>query len=193
MSKAINVALVLMGAWLIISPIILFYPMPGMAVSIVFGVIALIIGVVVVKSAEYKPSLNYLGIVVGVGAIIWGIASAVLGMGAGLNEVVSGILIAGLSFVATRFTYAYKNARFYDRGGVEMVDLKDLRIKDGNVLMKANLLQSMPSTIYVRPDEVWKVLTMVSFDLIKGLPAYLLAGYKICKEQEKAAKQDSKK
>ena len=68
-----------------------------------------------------------------------------------------------------------------------MVDVKSLRLKDDTILMKAMLLQSMPSTVYVRPDEVWKVLTMIPFDLIKGLPAFLIQGYRTCKLQEKEA------
>lgn len=180
--------LVVMGVWLIVSPLALLYSMPGMAVSVVCGVVVLMVGLVAVKKSDYKAGLNYFSLMLGAALAVWGIAGAVLGMGAGLNEVVSGVLVAVFSYAATRFTSAYGNARFYDRGGVEMVDLKDLRIKDNTILMKANLLQSMPSTIYVRPDEVWKVLNMVTFDLIKGLPGYLIAGYRTCKEQEREAK-----
>ena len=60
-----------------------------------------------------------------------------------------------------------------------MVDVKSLRMKDDTILMKALLLQSMPSTVYVRPDEVWKVLTMIPFDLVKQLPAFLVKATRI--------------
>ena len=69
-----------------------------------------------------------------------------------------------------------------------MVDVQSLRMKDGAILMKALLLQSMPSTVYIKPEEVWKVLTMVPFDLIKQMPVFLYQGYKACKSKGDAAK-----
>ena len=70
-----------------------------------------------------------------------------------------------------------------------MVDVQSLRMKDGTILMKALLLQSMPSTVYIKPEEVWKVLTMVPFDLIKQMPVFLYQGYKACKTQDNAAQE----
>ena len=46
----------------------------------------------------------------------------------------------------------------------------------------------MPSTVYIKPEEVWKVLTMVPFDLIKQMPVFLYQGYKACKSKGDAAK-----
>lgn len=115
-------------------------------------------------------------------------AAASLG-GAPVNEVIFGLLAALVAFGATRFTTVYDGASFYDRGGAPMVDVKSLRMKDDTILMKALLLQSMPSTVYVRPDEVWKVLTMIPFDLVKQLPGFLVKGYKDCRAQQKEAQR----
>ncbi len=72
------------------------------------------------------------------------------GLGAGLSEIIVGALVAALSFGATRFAHTYAGASFYDRGGAPMVDVQSLRMKDGTILMKALLLQSMPSTVYIK-------------------------------------------
>ena len=95
-----------------------------------------------------------------------------------MSEIIVGALVAALSFGATRFAHTYAGASFCDRGGAPMVDVQSLRMKDGTILMKALLLQSMPSTVYIKPEEVWKVLTMVPFDLIKQMPVFLYQGYK---------------
>lgn len=186
MSKAINIMLAVLGAWLIVSPFLLGYVVPRLLVTAVLGCAALLLAVIAARQEPSKKAADYVLIGLGVCLVVWGIVSLFGNLGAaGVNEIVVGVLVAALAFAATCFAVPYEGASFYDRGGAPMVDVKSLRLKDDTILMKAMLLQSMPSTVYVRPDEVWKVLTMIPFDLIKGLPGFLVQGYKTCKQQEK--------
>lgn len=184
MTAILNSLIAVLGAWLIITP----YPFGShgvaLAVAMAAGAALLILGICAFRQKEYKPALDYAIAAIGAALAVWGVIGAVMGLGSGANEVLVGLIAAALAFIATRFTTTYKTASFYDRGGAPMVDVQSLRYKDGDILMKALLLQSMPSTVYVKPDEVWKVLTMVPFDLIKQMPGFLYRGYKICKEQE---------
>lgn len=51
--------------------------------------------------------------------------------------------------------------------------------KDGeNLLFKANLLGTMPSTIYVKPENVWELWQMIPFSVMLSLPGMLLKGRK---------------
>lgn len=184
MAAILNSLVAVLGAWLIITP----YPFGTRGVALIIAMAAgaaiLLLGVLAFKQKDNKPGMDYAAAVVGIALAIWGIVGAVMDLGSGANEVLVGLIAAGLALVATRFTTTYKTASFYDRGGAPMVDVQSLRYKDGDILMKALLLQSMPSTVYVKPDEVWKVLTMVPFDLVKQMPGFMYRGYKMCKEQE---------
>lgn len=192
MTKATNAIVIVLGAWLIISPLLLRYAMPGLAITMCVGVATVVLGASAFSAKAYRPVVNYVIAFCGAATAVWGVAALAAGMGFGVNEIVSGLLVAMLSFAATRFRGTYAGASFYDRGGSPMVDVQSLRLKDGDILMKALLLQSMPSTVYVRPEEVWKVITMVPFDLIKALPGYLYRGYRICKQEENSQRQSEK-
>ena len=189
MTAILNSLVTVLGAWLVVSPYLLGTRGVALAIAIAAGAIALVLSIVAIKQEAYKPTLDYVLCALGIALALWGIVGWIAGLGAGLSEIIVGALVAALSFGATRFAHTYAGASFYDRGGAPMVDVKSLRMKDDTILMKALLLQSMPSTVYVRPDEVWKVLTMIPFDLVKQLPAFLVKGYKDCRAQQKEAQK----
>jgi hypothetical protein len=188
MTKALNTMLAVLGCWLTLSPLLFGYDwLPDLAVTSTLGLIVFIVALIAVLQKEYKAGLNYLLLVLGIVSILVGIVALVLGWGVGTNGIITGALVSTIAFVTTRFTPAYEGATFYDRGGATMVDLKSIRIKDGDLLMKAMLLQSMPSTIYVRPDEIWKVITMLPAEVIFAIPKLLITGYRLCRQGEKTA------
>ena len=188
MTAILNSLVTVLGAWLVVSPYLLGTRGVALAIAIAAGAIALVLSIVAIKQEAYKPTLDYVLCALGIALALWGIVGWIAGLGAGLSEIIVGALVAALSFGTTRFAHTYAGASFYDRGGAPMVDVQSLRMKDGTILMKALLLQSMPSTVYIKPEEVWKVLTMVPFDLIKQMPVFLYQGYKACKSKGDAAK-----
>lgn len=186
MAKCLNGLSLVLGLWVMVAALIFGCSMPGLVVDLCAGAVVAALSLGVVLGKEYRVGLDYGVAAVGALLVVWGVVDAVAALGgAPANEIIVGLLIALVGFGATRFAVTYDGASFYDRGGAPMVDVKSLRMKDDTILMKALLLQSMPSTVYVRPDEVWKVLTMVPFDLIKQMPGYLYKGYKECRQQQK--------
>lgn len=193
MASLFNSLIVVLGAWLGISAFFLGARGVALAVALISAVALIALGVAAMRQKEFKATLDYIVLGVGISLAVWGVVGWAAGLGAGLNEIIVGVLAVLFSFGATRFARTYASASFYDRGGAPMVDVKSLRMKDGDILMKALLLQSMPSTVYVKPDEVWKVLTMIPFDLIKKMPGYLLRGYRECVLQEKKQEVESQR
>jgi len=59
-----------------------------------------------------------------------------------------------------------------------MAQITKLSYKKHDLWAKAVLLGSMPSTMYMRPEEVWKMLGMISFETLLGMPKFLLIGAK---------------
>ena len=184
MAKCLNILEIVFGAWVLLSVPLLGCASAALAVDLMAGALIVVLAGASTGMKEYNPGCDWALVFVGCAFAVWGIADAAASLGgAPVNEIIFGLLVALVAFGATRFTTVY------DRGGAPMVDVKSLRMKDDTILMKALLLQSMPSTVYVRPDEVWKVLTMIPFDLVKQLPAFLVKGYKDCRAQQKEAQK----
>lgn len=162
MAKCLNILEIVFGAWVLLSVPLLGCASAAPAVDLMAGALIVVLAGVSTGMKEYNPGCDWALVFVGCAFAVWGIADAAASLGgAPVNEIIFGLLVALVAFGATRFTTVYDGASFYDRGGAPMVDVKSLRMKDDTILMKALLLQSMPSTVYVRPDEVWKVLTMI--------------------------------
>jgi phytoene dehydrogenase-like protein len=69
--------------------------------------------------------------------------------------------------------------KLYDNTGTTMVEVYGLERKGDNVVMKTNLMESMPTDIYVRPPEVWKLLKlMIKGKILGAAPALLCKAYK---------------
>lgn len=190
MAKCLNILEIVFGSWVLLSVPLLGCASAALAVDLMAGALIVVLAGASTGMKEYNPGCDWALVFVGCAFAVWGIADAAASLGgAPVSEIIFGLLVALVAFGATRFTTVYDGASFYDRGGAPMVDVKSLRMKDDTILMKALLLQSMPSTVYVRPDEVWKVLTMIPFDLVKQLPAFLVKGYKDCRAQQKEAQK----
>lgn len=50
--------------------------------------------------------------------------------------------------------------------------------KKGNLLAKTVLLGSMPETIFIRPEELCKLLSLMDFKVVAKLPGMLYEGWK---------------
>jgi len=118
-------------------------------------------------------------LLIGLAMIIWGaIARPLTGEPGGASEIIVGIL--WFLFVFTN----YPNCLFflkmsaYDKGGMELTAMSAIRYKKDNITIKAVLLGSMPSTIYIHPEEIWKVLALIDDSVIWHLPILLYRGWK---------------
>ena len=64
--------------------------------------------------------------------------------------------------------------KLFDNTGTTMVEVYELARKGENIVMKTNLMESMPTDVYVRPSEVWKLLGLVfKWEIISFIPALL--------------------
>ncbi len=64
--------------------------------------------------------------------------------------------------------------KLYDNTGTTMVEVYKLGRRGENLIMKTNIMESMPTDIHVRPAEVWKLLGLVmKWEIISYMPALL--------------------
>lgn len=63
--------------------------------------------------------------------------------------------------------------KMYSKEGVEMMAIYSLERKGTDLLIKGKMLRSMPSTIYIKPEEILKGLKLLSWSVALGLPIIL--------------------
>lgn len=76
--------------------------------------------------------------------------------------------------------------KLYDNTGTTMVEISKLDRKGDNLVMQTNIMESMPTEIYVRPGEVWKLFGLVfKWQIVSFIPALCWKAWR--KRERKAA------
>jgi len=176
MKKMFYYIITALAVWLLVSPFLLRY---ADIASIAVAVIAELVGGAIAVLAAGKEPAGAAKIIMGIGAVlvVWGLVGIFLANGAGLNELLVGLLWGGMALVITQIQPAAEVVA-YDVYGNPMAQITKISIKKDDLVAKAILLGSMPSTMYMRPEEVWKVLGMISFETLLGMPKFLITGAK---------------
>lgn len=176
MKKLFYYIITALAIWLLVSPFLLRY---ADIASIAVAVIAALVGGAIAVLAAGKEPSGAAKIIMGLGAVlvVWGLVGIFLANGAGLNELLIGLLWGGIALVITQIQPAVELVA-YDVYGNPMAQITKISIKKDDLVAKAILLGSMPSTMYMRPEEVWKVLGMISLETLLGMPKFLFTGAK---------------
>jgi len=179
MAKFLNSLVILVGGWLLVSPFILGYSdVASMGVCIGVGLVVIALAFISIqRKADQWPSWG--NFVLGVFLILWGAFIARLfGATAGVNEILVGILLVILDMVVLPFQIVVPKSVFFNRSGGELATVTQIRIKNDNILAKSILLGSMPETIYVRPEELCKMMSLMDIKVILSLPGILYKGWR---------------
>ena len=189
MTKLIEYALIALGVWLAASSTVMYWGGSlGVVVGVVVGVLAVALAFVGMRSKTVQ--WNFLAVAgLGLALVAWGVADALVfaGGGAAANEIIVGLLLAALAVVALPFQVDASRATFYNRMGGELARMESITEKKGNLLAKAVLLNSMPETIFIRPDEICKMISLIDFKVVVALPKILYAGWKVNREEARRA------
>jgi hypothetical protein len=70
------------------------------------------------------------------------------------------------------------NFILHAQDGSTLMEIKKLEFKDGDLIIKGKMMGTMPTVAQMRPEEVWKALSMMPFSVLLGLPAYLFKAWK---------------
>lgn len=74
--------------------------------------------------------------------------------------------------------------KMYDSYKNVMMDISSLKRKGDDIVMKGTLMGTMPSTIYVKPEEVWNAIKMLSWSVVGYLPMMVIKGWKLSKRSK---------
>ena len=177
MSKALFAVILALAIWLVLSPWFLGYP-EGVArlADAGFGVA----GALLALLGCCRPTIKWpawLIVLLGLVLVVlagwgWGTTAA----SSCLKELVLGILWVLFGIVITQ-VFHFPSVAAVDKNGVILSEISAIRCKGDDLTIKANLLGTMPTTIYVHPEEIWKTLGMIDSTVIARLPVLLLKGW----------------
>ena len=68
--------------------------------------------------------------------------------------------------------------KMFTKEGVEMMDVKSIERDGDSLVMKGKMMGSMYAAIYLRPQDVWQALRLLSFSTLLYLPVILYKGFR---------------
>jgi hypothetical protein len=66
--------------------------------------------------------------------------------------------------------------KMFTRDGIEMMDVKSIHREGENLVMKGKMMGTMSTAIYLRPEDLWQALRLLSFPILLSLPLILGRG-----------------
>ncbi len=75
-----------------------------------------------------------------------------------------------------------------DKYGTTMVEVYEIQSRGDDLVMKANLMETMPADVYLKPDEAWPMVGMVfKRTVFWHLPGFLWKAWRRRKNASKPA------
>jgi hypothetical protein len=65
----------------------------------------------------------------------------------------------------------------YSIDGKVLIDVQDFRREGNNLVMKGRMMDAMTMSIYLRPEELWQALKLLSLSVIIYLPVMIIRGW----------------
>jgi hypothetical protein len=188
MAKALNALIVVFALCLAATPFVFDNPdWLTRGVDLGAAVIVAALGCLGLMSSKTTAQAWTL-VVTGVLLVAWGAGiSDAAGANAGAAEIVLGALVAVVALVVTQIV-PVPASNFYDTAGMALASVSGVRQKDDAIVVKCVLLGSMPSTIYARPEEFWKLLGMVDASVLWHMPSTLMKGWWRARKEAKLAR-----
>jgi hypothetical protein len=66
--------------------------------------------------------------------------------------------------------------KMFTKEGIEMMDVRSIDRDGENLVMKGKMMGSMNTAIYLRPEDLWQALRLLSFRILLTLPLTLVKG-----------------
>jgi hypothetical protein len=68
--------------------------------------------------------------------------------------------------------------KLLSKDGIEMMDIRSVDREGDVLLVKGKVMGSMPTTIHLRPEDLWQAWGLLSWRLLVALPGLLIKGYR---------------
>ena len=82
--------------------------------------------------------------------------------------------------------------KMYSKEGNTMMDMQSLRREGCDLVVKGKMMDAMLMSIYLRPEDMWKSKSLLSWSVIWYLPVILVKGWWRNLRKEKEEKNETK-
>ncbi|GLU37311.1 hypothetical protein [Pseudomonas sp. NBRC 100443] len=79
--------------------------------------------------------------------------------------------------------------KMFSKDGLEMMDLKSFQLDGDNLVMKGKMMGSMNMAVYLKPEDMSQVLSLMPWSVIVRLPMIFLKG--LLRQRRKSASATS--
>ena len=66
--------------------------------------------------------------------------------------------------------------KIFDTYGEEMMDVRSLRQKGDDLVVKGKLMGYVPISVYLKPEELWGAVRLLSWAVLLYLPVMMIKG-----------------
>lgn len=176
MKQLIALLNIVLGAWTAVSPWVLGYESAAAVYAdLATGIALVALGAAALLAKGKKAPGALLAASAAVG--LWLLVSAFVFGPVRPSAIVCGALVALASLFASQVRGGEKLV-VTDKSGKVMVEMDRIEVDGDTLAIKGKLFGSMPSTMYVTPAQLWRLLGMVTFPVLKAMPGMLSAGRK---------------
>ena len=158
------------GVWMVVTPWTDWYSSVGSTryLAVALGVLILILATVqLLRRAPGRIiTVDWMTLAVGAVLLITGIFLPDRGAGARASEVICGLLVVGIAWLAVHLPRTRTTAKMISIEGQVLLEMKEVIADKRGIGMKGKLMGAMPATIYLRPDEIWNVIGMIPASVV---------------------------
>lgn len=67
--------------------------------------------------------------------------------------------------------------KMFDMNGAVLMDVASLERRGDDLVMKGKMMGTMPATIFIKPEEIWKAKSLLSWSILWYLPIIVIKGW----------------
>ena len=141
------------------------------------------------KRSNTSKIISWIAIVTSVGltTVAWFLTGSIR-----WQIIVISVINIFFQVMAARLRIEAKSFILHAQDGSTLMEVKKLEFKGANLNIKGKMMGTMPTTAQMRPEEVWKALTLIPLSVILGFPAYLFRAWKSKGQPSKGDKSKTK-
>ncbi len=110
------------------------------------------------------------------------IASSAMVISSKWQIMISSVLILLILFITFKLRTTSKDFIIHAADGAVLMETKKIEFKNSRLVVHGKMMGAMPTIAHFYPVELWKALSMISFNVILSFPKLIYLGWKSAKK-----------